>query len=78
MYSLMDALVLYFFHLFYTRQVKRSADQLVGIGSAIGSVFGPVGTVVGGFFGGILCIFFCDDGKFCFRALKLMKTIVYL
>lgn len=54
----------YFFHLFYTQQVKRSADQLVGIGSAIGSVFGPIGTVAGGFFGGILCIFFCDDGTF--------------
>lgn len=45
---------------------ESEAVQLVGLGSTIGSAFGPIGTAVGGFIGGILCLFVCDDGKFCF------------
>lgn len=43
---------------------QSEAVQLVGLGSAVGSPLGPVGTVVGGLIGGFLCIFVCHDGNF--------------
>lgn len=48
------------------------SQKVIEMASAIGDVFGPIGTVLGGFVGGILCIFICAHGTTIDHILFLM------